>query len=61
MKILERRKVAKEQLIKQLSLGTKPNRGTTKERKANRRIPLTSKDILRINKTIANIESKLKH
>lgn len=59
MNILERRKVAKEQLERQLKLGTKPNRGTTKEKKANKRIPLTERDIHRIKKTISNLEIKI--
>jgi hypothetical protein len=59
MNQLERRKLAKEVLKKQLKLGTKPNRGTTKERKANPRVPLTPKDILRIEKTISNLHVKI--
>ncbi len=59
MKLYERRKLAKEQLEKQLASGKKPNRGTTKEKKANPKIPLTEKDISRIRKTIANIEKKI--
>lgn len=61
MKILERRKLAKEQLEKQLKMGTKPNRGTTKEKKANKRVPLTEKDINRIKRTIGNLEVKIKN
>lgn len=59
MTILERRIEAKKQLEKQLKMGTKPNRGTTKEKKDSPRIPLTEKDIKRIKTRVYNLQTKI--
>ncbi len=59
MKLIERRKLAKEILERQLKSGKKKNRGTTKEKKANPLVPLTPNDISRIMKTISNLDRKI--
>lgn len=58
--ILERMKVAKAVLEAQLKSGLKPNKfGTTKEKKANPRLPLTDKDRARIETVIGRLEKKI--
>ncbi len=62
-----RRKNAIEQLEKQLTLGSKPNRGkdcpegmtVTAFKKAVPRIPLRPQDIKRIKKTVAILKQKI--
>ncbi len=63
-KLTARRKVAMEQLQKQLVLGTKPNKGDgvlgttiTQHKKDFPRIPLTQKDIERIKNEINKLKA----
>ena len=54
-----RRKVVIASLENQLKIGTKPNRGTTKEKKDNPRIPITDKDRSRIEKEIEVLKTRV--
>lgn len=54
-----RRKATLERLEKQLVDGTKPNRGTTQEKKDTPRIPITEKDRKRIEKEIEVLKTRI--
>ena len=54
-----RRAKALKRAEDQLASGTKPNRGTTKEKKENPYIPLQSKDVERIKKEIEVLKTRI--
>lgn len=58
-KARERRLDALNLREKQLKSGTKPNRGTTQQKKDKPRIPLTEKDKARIEKEIGVLNKRI--
>jgi hypothetical protein len=54
-----RRKLALKQREEQLLAGTKPNRGTTAEKKLTPSIPLEEKDVKRIKKEIETLKTRI--
>jgi len=67
VKLLQRRKNTLAQLEKQLKDGTKPNKpkvvvdgkSITAQKKEKPRVPLTEKDIIRINKEILVLKERI--